>query len=167
MIGLPDVEVSSRKGLKVMDEKHLMKLTSIIGGILLPGPTRHHYMSHKASLAAFGKERVYKHEESSRNVTCIRSSPHHGSRTRGPRDDGFRQGLQFFSTTPAECQQRTKAELSHGMLAKCIGVWWSCQMLKKKEEKRKFCTRGCHLRKCTLSGDRSRDLQMGSGGCSL
>lgn len=28
----------------------------------------------------------------SRYVTCIRSSSHHGSRTRGPRDDGFRQG---------------------------------------------------------------------------
>lgn len=29
-------------------------------------------------------------------VTCIRSSPHHGSRTRGPRDDGFRQGFLFL-----------------------------------------------------------------------
>ncbi|KAL7925474.1 hypothetical protein ACQKWADRAFT_284146 [Trichoderma austrokoningii] len=29
----------------------------------------------------------------SKNVTCIRSSSHHGSHTRrGPRDDGFRQG---------------------------------------------------------------------------
>jgi hypothetical protein len=78
-LGLPDVRVSSRAVARFGEKRTCaVQLTS----------PRVHTLRH--ALLDF-----LQHGHSSnggRHVTCIRSSSHHGSRTRGPRDDGFRQG---------------------------------------------------------------------------
>lgn len=63
-------------------------------------------------------------------VTCIRSSPHHGSRTRGPRDDGFRQGFLFLDLKDfANRRQHLELIRNHVKPAHRRGKsHWSCQM---------------------------------------
>jgi hypothetical protein len=77
-------------------------------------------------------EIIAEHESCGRNVPSFRSSPHHGSRTRGAREDGFIRGLSALLTHHAGASSRVEANVSAGDLKSV----WSCCGKEGKQKNR-------------------------------